>query len=122
MGKKWKLGNTESGYTVGNQKGNKLKVHVPKLFPLSKMPDKPLEENVSRSGSCFINDDDCKPGYGGSVTVQNYVEVPLTSTAKDIKSVNSESSFSGEIPHKTKVEIQVQNNDVDRLKDRKSVV
>lgn len=110
MGKNWTLGNTESGYTIGAQSGGTLKVHVPKLSPLSKMPDEPKEDTFPISGSCFINDDECKPGNGGSVKVRNFVEIPLASTAKDSK------AFSGEIPHKTKVEIQAQNNNVDHLK------
>ena len=110
MGKKWILGNVESGYTVGEQSGSPLKVHVPKLFPLEKMPSKPKEDTIPISGSCFINDDECKPGYNKSVKVRNFIEIPIASTAKESK------AFSGEISHKTKVEIQVQNNDVDHLK------
>jgi len=127
MGSNWKLGNVEAGYTIGEQTGNKLKVYIPKITPLMGLPDKPEETTFPLTGSCFINDDKCKPSVSSSVTVRNYIEVPLSTTAKDIQSLsNSVSKLTGGdskefnpskgIPHKTKVSIEIQNNDVAYMK------
>lgn len=100
--KEWELESTEVGKSVGNNKGRKIKVYIPKVLPLVKF-SKPKIKTESINKNCFVNSSKCKVSVSNKVKTANYISLyanHVTDTS---------------LKHGDTVYIDIENDNIDKM-------